>query len=230
LDCRPERLKAACDASLRALGVASIALFQLHGVDPRVDYQDSVGALWELKQAGKIQHIGLSNVDQVQLRQACAIVNVASVQNRCNIYERHCFANGVVDFCERRGIAFIAHSPLGGHKRQDRMAGDVVLRKVAARHNVTPHQVALAWLLRSSPNLLAVPGASRKSSALSSVSAAALTQQLRQEDWADLDRAYPRAGFLLSQLVAARREGRHVLRRVKRRLRGAPRLDRETPA
>lgn len=222
LDCRPERLKAACEASLRALGVESIGLFQLHGVDPRVDYRDSVGALWELKHQGKIQHIGLSNVDQVHIRQACEIVNVATVQNRCNVFERHCFANGVIDFCERRGIAFIAHSPVGGHKSQDGVANDPVLRQVAKRHGATPYQVALAWLLGRSPAMLVIPGASRVESVHSSAGAAALSAALSDNDWAELNRSFPPAGFLLKQLVGARREGRHALRWAKQRLRGLP--------
>lgn len=222
LDCRPERLKAACEASLRALGVSSIGLFQLHGVDPRVDYRESVGALWELKHQGKIQHIGLSNVDQVQLRRACEIVNVATVQNRCNIYERHCFANGVIDFCEQRGIAFVAHSPLGGHKNRERVANDPVLRQVAKRHEATPQQVALAWLLGRSPALLVIPGASRVESVYSSVAAAGLAAALSDNDWAELNRSFPPAGFLLKQLVGVRREGRHALRWAKQRLRGSP--------
>jgi aryl-alcohol dehydrogenase-like predicted oxidoreductase len=213
LDGRPERLRAACDASLRALGASTIFLYFLHGPDPDVPFAESVGALSDLKAKGKIRHIGLSNVDAAQLREAMTVTDVACVQNRCNTHDRHCFSNGIVDACEQHGLAFIAHSPVGGHKGSARIANDPTLTTVAKRYGASPHQVALAWLLASSPALFAIPGATRIASAQSSAAAGemALTREAQRE----LDAAFPRLSLALRQLVAVRREVRHIARKVR---------------
>ena len=216
IDGRPERLRFACEASLRALGASTIFLYQLHYPDRNVPLAESLGALVDLRTQGKIQHIGLCNVDAAQLREARRIAAIVSVQNRCNPFDRECISNGVLDACERQGIAFVAHSPVGGHGDRARVAGDRALCAVGARHGVTPHQVALAWLLALSPALFAIPGAGRISSALSSAQAADL--ELTPQDRAELDAAFPPPSFAASQLVAARREARNVVRRVRARL------------
>jgi aryl-alcohol dehydrogenase-like predicted oxidoreductase len=209
-DGRPEHLRRACEASLRSLGISSVFLYQLHAPDRNVSFADSVGALADLKREGKIQHIGLCNVDVNHIRQARAIVEIVSVQNRCNIFERHCFANGVVDLCERQGIAFIAHSPVGGHVGHERVASHPVLRAVAARGGSTPHQVALAWLLARSPSIVVIPGASRVESARASAAAADVI--LSPGDLADLRRAFPDASLLRKKVTVARGQLRHLAR------------------
>ena len=103
INARPEHLRTAVEQSLRSLGVESLFLYQLHAPDPKVYFPDSFGALAELRRAGKIQHLGVCNVDLGHLRDAAKIAPVISVQNRCNVYERHAFGNGVVEWCERNG-------------------------------------------------------------------------------------------------------------------------------
>lgn len=217
LDGRPSHLRKACEASLKALGVSSIPLMQLHGPDPKVYYPDSVGALAELRREGKIQHIGISNVDVGHLEDAIRIAPIASVQNRCNVFDRHSFDNGVVKFCERHGIAFIAHSPVGGHRGRSRLASAGSLHTVAARHGLSSEQVAIAWLLAKSPNLLAIPGASKVRSAESSAHMGNLS--LTSGDMEELERAFPPASAVTRQLVSLRRRARHTLRNVRARLR-----------
>jgi aryl-alcohol dehydrogenase-like predicted oxidoreductase len=216
LDGRPSHLRAACEASLKALGVESLFLYQLHGPDPRVYFPDSVGALAELRRAGKIEHVGLCNVDALQLEEAARIVPIASVQNRFNAHDRHCLSNGVIDWCERNGAALIAHSPVGGHTAHPRIARDPVLGAVAARHGATPYEIAIAYLLSLSEVVLPIPGASRPASIASSARAAELL--LAAEDLAELQRAFPPANVLVRRLVRARSRARHVARTLRSRV------------
>lgn len=210
---RPAHLRAACEASLKALGIPRIFLLQLHTPDPRIPFADSVGALVDLQREGKIEHIGLSNVDAAQLRVARRVARIASVQNRCNLFERHSYANGVVDACERFGIAFIAHSPLGGFDGHSRTRSDPALQKVANRLGSSPYQVALAWLVESSPNTFVIPGARRIDSATSSANAGDVW--LSAEDRAVLECAFPPASFFVKRAVAVRRELRHAARTAR---------------
>lgn len=152
-DCHPESLKRECEGSLRRLRVDSIDLFQLHTVDRKVPYEESVGALKELQDEGKVRHIGVSNVSVDNLEQAREIVDVHTVQNRFNLTDRA--HEDVLDHCEREGIGFIPYFPLG--------AGDLAgpggpVAEVAERHEATPGQVALAWLLQRSEVMLPIPG------------------------------------------------------------------------
>jgi aryl-alcohol dehydrogenase-like predicted oxidoreductase len=209
-DARPQRLKAACEASLKALGANSIFLYQLHAPDAKVPWVDSVGALADLQREGKIRHVGLSNVGVAEIEQARAIVPIASVQNRCSALDRRPFVNGVVDVCQREKIAFIAHSPVGGHRQQGRIGDHPTLRAVASRNGASPYQVALAWLLASSPVMFVIPGASRAESAESSARAADLV--LGDRDREDLNKAFPDASPFLKQVAVARRKLRKILR------------------
>jgi pyridoxine 4-dehydrogenase len=154
-DGRPEHLRAACEASLRRLRVETIDLYQLHRVDPKVPLAESVGALKELRDAGKIRHVGLSNVSVAQLDEARGIVEIASVQNEYNLGNRA--SEDVLVRCERAGIAFLPWYPLD--------AGDLAapggpLDDVAARRGATRAQVALAWLVSRSPVVVPIPGTS----------------------------------------------------------------------
>ncbi len=188
---RPEHLKKACERSLVALGVDTIELYQLHAPDDRVPFADSVGALVDLKQAGKIRHIGLSNVDVEEIEIARKLCDIASVQNRLNPFETDSFENGVVAHCEKHGIAFLPHSPVGGHRSHARVTTDRALGRVAATHGRSPYEVCLAFLLALSPAMLPIPGASRPASAQSSARAANLV--LTSDDMAALRAAFPRA-------------------------------------
>ncbi len=209
-DARPERLKGACEASLKALGTDSIFLYQLHAPDAKVPWADSVGTLANLQREGKIRHVGLSNVGVGEIEEARGIVPIASVQNRCSAIDRRPFVNGVVDLCQKEGIAFIAHSPVGGHRQQGRISDHPTLRAVASHNGASPYEVALAWLLASSPVMFVIPGASRAESAQSSARAGDLV--LGDKDWVDLNKAFPDASPFLKQVASARRKLRQILR------------------
>jgi aryl-alcohol dehydrogenase-like predicted oxidoreductase len=171
---RPEHLRRACERSLKAFGVDRIELYQLHAPDPAVPFEESVGALADLQRAGKIRHVGLSNVDVAQIELARTVVQVVSVQNCCNPFDRQPFLDGTVAHCTRNHIAFLPHSPVGGHRGHVRITAEPTLRRVAEKLGATPYQVCLAWLLASSPMMIPIPGASRTESARSSAAAAEL--------------------------------------------------------
>jgi aryl-alcohol dehydrogenase-like predicted oxidoreductase len=191
-DASPEHLRAACERSLRALGVERIGLYQLHAPDPEVPFEESIGALAELRREGKIRWVGLSNVSVAQVRAAEAIVPVASVQNRLNPFFRESLEEGVVRHCAEQGIGFLAYSPVGGGRLNRKLPEHPVLRPMAARLGVSAHTLVLAWVLAQSPAVIAIPSARRVAHALDSVGAGAL--ELSAEDLAAIDRgAFSRA-------------------------------------
>jgi pyridoxine 4-dehydrogenase len=152
-DARPERLKECCEASLRRLKLDRIDLYQLHAPDPKVPYEDSVGALKELQDEGKIRHVGVSNVSVEQLEQARGIVEVVTVQNEYNLEYRD--SEDVLEACEAAGIGFIPWFPLATGRLAE--SGGPVER-IAGEHDATPAQIALAWLLARSTVMLPIPG------------------------------------------------------------------------
>jgi len=149
-DGRPEVLRQACEGSLTRLRLDRIDLYQFHRPDPRVPVAESVGALAELKEEGKIRHVGVSNFSEEQLREAERITPVVSVQNRYNVTDRS--SEQLVDLCEQEALVFLPWAPLVG-------TDDVIPIQTAARqHGVSPRQVAIAWLLSRSPQILPIPG------------------------------------------------------------------------
>jgi aryl-alcohol dehydrogenase-like predicted oxidoreductase len=152
-DCRPERLKACCEASLRRLKLDTIAIYQLHAIDTKVPLEDQVGALRDLRDAGKIQHVGISNVTLEQLHAAEKIVPIVSVQNPYNYAERG-DNDRVIDYCEREGLAFFPYFPLNAGE----VSNNSELQSIAERHDATVFQIALAWLLHRSKAMLPIPG------------------------------------------------------------------------
>jgi pyridoxine 4-dehydrogenase len=154
-DGRPEHLREACEGSLQRLKVEQIDLYQLHRIDPKVPAEDQFGTLAELREEGKIRRVGLSEVGVEEIEQARGILPIVTVQNRYNLTDRG--SEDVLDFCEREGIGFIPWFPLA--------TGDLArpggrLDEIAERHDATPGQVALAWLLSRSPVMLPIPGTS----------------------------------------------------------------------
>jgi pyridoxine 4-dehydrogenase len=154
-DARPERLKETCEGSLRRLKLERIDLYQLHSPDPQVPYQDSVGALKELQEEGKIRYVGVSNVSVEELEQARGIVDVVTVQNRYNVDDRH--SEDVLEACEQAGIGFIPWFPLATGRLAE-PGGP--LDRIARERDATPAQIALAWLLARSPVMIPIPGTS----------------------------------------------------------------------
>jgi pyridoxine 4-dehydrogenase len=155
---RPEHLKRCCEGSLRRLKLERIDLYQLHRVDPNVPIEDSVGALAELQEDGKIRHIGLSNVNAEELERAQQIVPIVSVQNRYNVADRA--SEEVLEACQESGLAFFPWAPLGSRGSNNLAQAGGLLDNAARAHGASPGQVALAWLLHRSPVMLPIPGTS----------------------------------------------------------------------
>src|SRR3954464_12034290 len=153
-DGRPAHLKEACEASLKRLRVDRIDLYYLHRPDPEVPYEDSIGALRELRDEGKVRHVAVSNVNMERLAIARGIVEIAAVQNQYSLTDRR--AQGVLDECERSGIGFVPWAPLDAGALEP--GGPVA--QIAERQGATPTQIALAWLLHTSPAMLPIPGTS----------------------------------------------------------------------
>jgi pyridoxine 4-dehydrogenase len=149
-DGRPQHLRQACEGSLRRLRLDQIALYQFHRPDPDVPLEDSIGTLVALKEEGKIRHIGLSNVNEDQLRRAQALTAIVSIQNRYNLVDRR--SDTLVDLCEQEEMTFLPWAPI---QNLDRFP---VLTDIAKRHEATVHQIALAWLLARSKTMLTIPG------------------------------------------------------------------------
>ena len=165
-DGRPEHLREVCEGSLRRLKLEQIPLYQFHRPDPKVPLAESIGALVELRDEGKIRHIGVSNVSEGQLRRAQELTPVVSVQNRYNLGDRS--SEAMVDLCDQESIVFLPWAPI-----QD--ADDLVPVATAARRlNVTTRQVALAWLLARSPHILPIPGSGSPDHVAENIAAASL--------------------------------------------------------
>lgn len=183
-DATPAHLRNAVEGSLKRLRLERIDVYQLHHPDPNVSLEDSVGTLAQLKSEGKIRLVALSNVTQEHIERARRIVPIVSVQNRYSFADREW--DYVVDYCERNGIAFIPWFPLGA----GRVAGQI-LDQVAREHQATPHQVAIAWLLKRSRIMLPIPGTSSIRHLEENVAAAAL--QLSEEEFRKLSQMPPLA-------------------------------------
>lgn len=180
-DGSPEHLRAACEASLRRLDVPEIMVYQFHRPDPNVPFEASVRTLIDLQQEGKIRYIGLSNVTLAQLEAALKLTPIVSVQNHYN-FEHRRDSEEVLRFCEQQGIAFIPYFPIGGGSRE---YNQQTLNDIADKHEATPHQIALAWLLAHSPVMLPIPGTSSLDHLEENVAAASI--RLDDADMAALD-------------------------------------------
>jgi aryl-alcohol dehydrogenase-like predicted oxidoreductase len=179
---RPEYLTQCVEMSLRRLKLDYIELYQLHRIDPKVPIEESLGALSDLQKAGKIRHIGLSEVSVAEIRQAKKTVAIVSVQNRYNLADRS--ADSIVDYCEKENLGFIPWFPVA--------AGDLArpggpLDQAAARHGASVAQVAIAWLLHRSRVILPIPGTSSVSHLEENVAAASL--KLSDAEWQAIERA-----------------------------------------
>jgi pyridoxine 4-dehydrogenase len=164
---RPEHLKEVLEGSLRRLKLEQIPLYQFHRPDPEVPFEDSVGTLVELKEQGKIRHIGLSNVTEEQLRKAQRLTPIVSIQNRYNVGDRT--SESLIDLCEQESMVFLPWAPI-----QD-LDNSQTVRQVAERHHATPRQIVLAWLLARSPVILPIPGTGSAAHLEANIAAAGIT-------------------------------------------------------
>ena len=175
VDGRPAYLRQACEASLIALGVEAIDLYQFHRPDPKVPFVESVGAMADLQREGKVRMVGLSNVSVAQIDAAQRLVTVVSVQNEFNPWQRRDEANGVLAACIERGIAYLPYSPFGGGGRAKGLGKLGPVAAVARAHGATPYQVMLAWLLAKSPVMIPIPCSTRGAGVRENLGAATLT-------------------------------------------------------
>jgi aryl-alcohol dehydrogenase-like predicted oxidoreductase len=188
LDGSPEHLRVACDESLKRLGVEVIGLYQFHRPDPKVPYGESIGAIRDLLDEGKIRMAGISNANPSQIEQANEILGgrLVSVQNEFSPAFRS--SEPELRQCATMGIAFLPWSPLGGiPKASDLGAQHAAFRDIAAGHGVSPQQVTLAWMLAKAPTVIPIPGSSRPETIRDS--AAAVDLQLTPDELAALDAA-----------------------------------------
>ena len=172
-DGRAKTIRADCEASLEALGGLPIDLYLLHAPDPRTPWRTSARALARLVDDGLVRRVGVANVNRTQLDEALELAPIAAVQVALSVFDVSALRGGVVERCTDAGVAVIAHSPLGGPRRAGRLGRSEALAQVAAKHDATPAQVALAWLL--SLGVIPIPGARRPETVHSAVEAAALT-------------------------------------------------------
>ena len=179
---RPEYLKKQVEGSLRRLRVDELDILQLHRPDPKVPLEESIGALIELKDQGKIRHLGLSNVTVEQLKQAEKLTPIVSVQNRYNLFDRE--SEPMLEQCSLEELAFIPWRPVGGGD-----LGERVVEEIAKRYKATPTQIGLAWLLSHSPVMLPIAGTSKVAHLEQNLAAVAL--EIAPADLAELDKLAP---------------------------------------
>lgn len=204
-DCgRPEYLRQCIEMSLRRLGREQIDLYQLHRVDSQVPIEDSIGALKEAQDEGRIRFIGLSEVSIDELRRAQKVAKIDSVQNLYNLGDRAGWkgdSEAILQLCEAEGIAFLPWAPLD---RSALSAEDTTLAHLAKERNVTPSQLALAWLLHRSPNIIPIPGTSNQKHLEENLGAAAIRLSAEEcqllNDWG-LDAGSPHASGAPAQGV-----------------------------
>lgn len=179
-DGRPEHIREAIEGSLKRLGLEQIELYQFHRPDPNVPFTDSVNTFFELQKAGKVKHVGLSNVTTDQLKQALELGEIVSVQNNYSVLNRE--HEAVLQLCEDHGIAFIPYFPIGGNTGG---LSEQVLGSIAQKHDATVRQIGLAWLLQHSPVMLPIPGTGSVAHLEENMQAAGI--ELTADEIAELD-------------------------------------------
>ena len=207
-DGRARHLRAACEASLRALGVERIQLYQLHAPDPRTPLATSVRALAALKNEGLIERVGLCNVNVGQIEEARRITEISAVQVELSVWHDENLLNGVVQYCITHRIQLIAYRPLGGSRRLRRVLADPGLADVATRHAAAPAEIALAWLHDLSDQIVSIPGPTRVETVRSIVRARAIA--LSDEDRRQLDAQFPSGRMVRAATVPGGSEDPHL--------------------
>jgi pyridoxine 4-dehydrogenase len=178
-DGRPEYLAQCVDKSLKRLKLERIDLYQLHRIDPKVPLEESLGALKAAQDAGKVRHVGLSEVTVAQIEQAKRVMPIVSIQNQYNITDRK--SEAALNYCEKEKMGFIPWAPIGGSRNPSLRKTDNPLEVEAKRHNVSVVQLALAWLLQKSPVMLPIPGTSSLAHLEENMAAEKL--QLTADEW-----------------------------------------------
>lgn len=157
----PAQLRVACTKSLTALNKDVIDLYYLHGPDPNVPFTESLGALHELKQEGKIRYIGIANVTLEQIKEALTITDIAAVQNRFNPFCKADFHNGVIEYCQLNNIIYVPYCPMGGWYDHANLAQDIAYRALTDKYSSSPYIINLSWILHKGEHLIPIPGVDR---------------------------------------------------------------------
>lgn len=172
------------EMSLRRLKLDRIDLYQLHRIDPRTPLEESLGALKQMQEQGKIRHIGLSEVTPEQIEEACSIVPIVTIQNRYSINDRR--HDDALAWCEQHGIGFMPWYPIAGGKlMKPDQPGANALAEIAARYSITVPQLSIAWLLHRSPVMLPIPGTSKVAHLEQNIAAAALS--IGPDEWDEIE-------------------------------------------
>src|SRR5438270_11166123 len=182
-DGRPEYLAQAVDKSLKRLKLERIDLWQLHRIDHKVPVEESLGAIKKAQDAGKIRHVGLSEVTVAEIEQAKKVMPIVSIQNQYNITDRK--SQAALNYCEKEKMGFIPWAPIGGSRNPSLRKTGNALEDEAKRHNVSVVQLALAWLLQKSPVILPIPGTSSLAHLDENMAAAKL--QLTPQEWKKIE-------------------------------------------
>lgn len=190
-DGRAKAIRRDCEASLLALGGLPIDVYLIHAPDPRTPWRTSLRALARLVDERLVRRVGVANVNRRQLDEALELAPIAAVEVALSLYDDRALRGGIVERCAEHGVAVVAHSPLGGPRRAGGLARHGPMTEIAAAHGATPAEVALAWLLDTSPTVIAIPGATRPETARSAARAAALT--LTAEEHAVIGRTFGHA-------------------------------------
>lgn len=182
---KPQLLRKACEQSLKNLEIEAHALYYLHGIDQTVPLADSLGELIKLKEEGKIQHLGIANVDLSELQFALSLTPLIAVQNRCNPFCKDDFNNGLIDFCYLNNMTYVPYCPLGGWADHQKLATHADFQKIAVKYHSSTYALALAWLLQKATHILPIPGIDKKEQIIANK--AALSIVLEKNDMKIID-------------------------------------------
>jgi aryl-alcohol dehydrogenase-like predicted oxidoreductase len=181
----PKKLRLACEQSLKNLEREVHPLYYLHGPDPKVPLADSLGELIKLKEEGKILNIGIANVDLAELQFALQLTPVAAVQNRCNLFCKGDFKNGLINFCFSNQIAYVPYCPLGGWADHSKLSKEAVFQALALKYQVSTYVLSLSWLLQKGSHILPIPGMDKREQVVTNKKAIDLI--IEEEDLIKID-------------------------------------------
>lgn len=182
---KPKFLRRACEQSLKNLEIETHSLYYLHGPDKEVPLEESLGELIQLKKEGKIQHLGIANIDLYQLQLALRITPLVAVQNRCNLFCKTDLHNGLIEFCRSQNLLYVPYCPLGGFADHQKLACYPPFQNLASKYRSSTYALALAWLLQKGNHILPIPGMDRKEHF--QMNKEALRLNLQREDQNTLD-------------------------------------------
>lgn len=175
IDCSYDFLKKSCEKSLKDLGIESIFLYQLHAIDPKIPFLETINTLIELKKEGKIQHIGLTNVSFEDIKSALTSTRIEGIQNKCNSFHKEDIKTGLIEFCKKNNITYFSHSSVGGTKKHLEISKNTLINDLANKYQTSTYCIMLSWLLSIEDNVIPIFGASKITSIKDSYKALEIT-------------------------------------------------------